>query len=360
VRLLFALTVLFILYGTLYPFQFDFHRTDISPLWILLHSWPAYFSRFLLRDAVTNVLLYMPLGFTGASVFGRRWWVMIPLGIALSAGVEMLQVYDFTRNCNLADLACNSAGTILGAVAARVSPRRATRHTWDRAIAGPAIVAACWVAHLFYPFVPLLSRGHLRGSWAHFINTPIAYVEVVATAAEWFAAALLVQAVVGRLRTWWLALALIALPVRLLLADRALSPAEAIGALAALLLWAAIPAARRNLAGAALLATAIFLRELAPFDFSPDPQPFSWIPFSATFAADRVPAAVVLLRKAFDYGAMVWLVRGIGLWRAGIAVAAALAIAEFAQRYLPGRQPEITDALLALIVTLILAWGERR
>jgi len=69
---------------------------------------------------------------------------------------------------------------------------------------------------------------------------------------------------------------------------------------------------------------------------------------------------VVLLRKAFDYGAMVWLVRGIGLLRAGIAVSAALAIAEFAQRYLPGRQPEITDAVLALIMTLILAWGERR
>src|SRR5262249_28418 len=74
VRLLFALIIFFILYGTLYPFQFDFHRTDLSPLWILLHSWPLYFSRFLLRDAVTNVLLYMPLGFTGAVVFGRRWW----------------------------------------------------------------------------------------------------------------------------------------------------------------------------------------------------------------------------------------------------------------------------------------------
>ena len=59
------------------------------------------------------------------------------------------------------------------------------------------------------------------------------------------------------------------------------------------------------------------------------------------------------LRKAFDYGAMVWLPGNAGLsyLRVGIGVATVLAILEWIQRYLPGRTPEITDAVLTLLLT---------
>jgi VanZ family protein len=360
VRVLLVLVVLIILYGTLYPFDFDFDRSLESPVWILFHSWPEQFDRFALRDAVTNVFLYLPLGFVATLAFGRRWPVAILLGAGLSAGVEMLQIYDATRTCSLADLTFNISGAGIGAMVAMAMPATILRSPIDRLRSGPAIVTACWAGYLFYPFVPLLSRGNLHRTWTQFVATPLSPVEMAATTAEWFAAALLVEAVAGRLRATWLAPALLAFPVRLLLIDRNLTPAEICGCVLALLLWAAIPSDRRGLVAIPLMASAILLRELAPFHFVPDAAPFSWIPFAATIDADRVPAAVVMLRKAFDYGAMVWLARGIGLMRAGMVVAVILLIAEWIQRFLPGRQPEITDAVLALIMTGVLAWSRRR
>ena len=59
---LLLIVIAFIVYGSLYPFHFDFDRTDASPLLILLHAWPAKIDRFAWRDAGVNVLLYFPAG----------------------------------------------------------------------------------------------------------------------------------------------------------------------------------------------------------------------------------------------------------------------------------------------------------
>ena len=69
----------------------------------------------------------------------------------------------------------------------------------------------------------------------------------------------------------------------------------------------------------------------------------------------------MLLRKAFEYGTLVWLLRASGLryWIAGVWVSAGLLLLEMAQRYLPNRQPEVTDACIAAILTCIL-WGSER
>jgi hypothetical protein len=109
-----------------------------------------------------------------------------------------------------------------------------------------------------------------------------------------------------------------------------------------------------------MLACAIIARELEPFRFTATAQHFSLIPFSASMFAERQNAMLILLRKAFEYGGMVWLLRAAGVRYliAGAATAAALVLLELAQRYLPNRQPEITDAAIALIMACVL-WGVR-
>ena len=113
--------------------------------------------------------------------------------------------------------------------------------------------------------------------------------------------------------------------------------------------------------GAGMLAVAIVLRELSPFAFTAPAHEMSWIPFSATLDGERLNAALVLLRKAFEYGTLVWLLRASGLryWMAGVWVGAGLLLLEMAQRYLPNRQAEVTDAAIAVILTCIL-WGSER
>ena len=370
-RRLLPIVAAFIVYGSLYPFQFDFGRTDASPLTILLHAWPAKIDKFAWRDACVNVLLYFPLGLTAVLVFMRRLpraaaaLTAVMLGTGLSASIEMLQIFDASRTCSLLDVACNMAGTVGGVCAALIFRQEifeiTRRRQGHRGAGGALMLACCWAGYQLYPLIPLFSRGRLRANVARFLATPISMVEVGASAAEWFAFALVMRAVAGRLKAPWLLLAMLCLPLRLLIMERTLAPDELIGAGLAMLLWTYPAEGSRVRAGAGMLAAAIMLRELSPFEFTAPARAMSWIPFSATLASERLNAALVLLRKAFEYGTLVWLLRASGLryWSAGMSVAAALVLLEAAQRYLPNRQPEITDAAIAGILACIL-WGTER
>jgi VanZ family protein len=66
---------------------------------------------------------------------------------------------------------------------------------------------------------------------------------------------------------------------------------------------------------------------------------------------------VVLFRKSFWYGSAIWLWRAAGYRLAPIifAAGAALLALEWAQTYLPGRVPEITDAVLAVLMGVLLS-----
>jgi VanZ family protein len=369
---LLLLTVALIVYGSLYPWHFDFGRAG-NPLAILLHAWGFAWDRFTLRDIAINVALYVPLGAGAALTVARRHSratalaAAVGLGMALSAAMEMLQLYVPGRDCNLVDVVSNTTGAAAGAIAAlalRPEPTGRGRRWPGRS--SSVLLLGSWLGYQLYPFFAVLSQTRLRAGLA-LLASPgsVTATEIWANAAEWFAAGLLMKAFLGRMRPGWLLAAMACLPVRILVPGRTLSLNEVLGAGLALLLWTAlgpgkIPATPgrsfRPSLGLALLASAIVLRELAPFHLSLRPSAFSWVPFAAMFEASRQEAAIVLLQKTFDYGAAVWLLHtgGLRYARAGALAAAALAVLEASQRYLPGRTPEITDPVLALLATFAL------
>jgi hypothetical protein len=111
-----------------------------------------------------------------------------------------------------------------------------------------------------------------------------------------------------------------------------------------------------------LLAVAVLLDGLMPFRWEDPAMAFHWVPFEDMLASDWQSGFAILLRKAFVYGAAIWLFRRSG-WRfasAMVLVALALAAIEVVQLHLVGRTPEITDPLLALLMTFVLAVLERR
>jgi VanZ family protein len=365
---LLLLVIALIVYGSLYPWHFDFDRSGANPLWVLLHAWPEHFNRFVLRDIPINLLLYFPLGMAAFLAAVRRHGRLLAfdaallIALGLSASMEMLQIYDPGRTCSLLDVLCNVAGAAAGAAMAlafhpeleSLARRTPGRH-------GPAalLLAACWASYQLYPFYPLLSRTKLRASLELLAGTAsFSAVEVWASAAEWLAVALAMEAFLGRMRPGWLLAAMACLPLRLLIAERSVTIGEMLGAALALLLWSLLPERKRLAAGVLLLAAAIVLRELSPFRLAETPHPFSWIPFAATFESERQSATVILLRKAFEYGALIWLFRaqGISYARAAVTVAGSLAVMEAFQRYLPGRTPEITDSVVALLMAVALWW----
>jgi VanZ family protein len=365
---LLLLAVALIVYGSLYPWQFDFGR-HVDAWQLLLHSWPSAFTRYVARDIALNVLLYVPLGAAAFLSFyqKRRWAAVIAaiaLGFTLSGSMELLQAYDDHRNTSLLDLTTNTVGTAAGALLGLVFAPAAeflSRRTWRLAGAG-ALLAALWLGFQLYPFFPVFSTYRVR----HWLSLPwslssISPVEVWAGAAEWFALALALEACLGRLRTWWLAAAILALPLRFFIVTRTVHWNDLLAAPLALVLWEAVAPSRRLRAGLVMMLSAILLRELAPFRWSAAASGFSWVPFMPTLESDWGSAVVIVLRKAFDYGAAVWLLHA-ERWRytrAGACVAAALLGLELVQRHLPGRTPETTDAVLALLMALALWLADR-
>lgn len=84
--IVFLLVVAFILYGSLYPFQFHARPTETDPFGYLLSTWRDWDHR---GDLVANILLYVPFGFFGVCAFGR--WAALPIllaAAALAAGIE--------------------------------------------------------------------------------------------------------------------------------------------------------------------------------------------------------------------------------------------------------------------------------
>ena len=363
-RRLLLLVVAIVVYGSLYPWHFTFTGRP-EPVPVLLHSWPAVWNRFVARDVAINVLLYMPLGAAACLAWLTRFpraaaAAATAFGFALSLSMELLQNYVPGRVTSLSDLATNTLGAAAGAclavafAPAIIPPLHSQAR---RASPGAALLLACWGSYQLYPFFPILSSTRLRQVVHALIAThTLSPVAIWAAAAEWFAAALALEGIFGRWRTSWLAGAMLISGLRIFLPSRSLALDEVAGAALALLAWEILPSKRRLPAGVWMVLSAILLVEFAPFHFTRHAAPFSWIPLGATFGNERWGALVILLRKAFLYGAAIWLlVRSrVAYPVAGGALAAALFILEVVQRYLPGRTPEITDSLIAVAMTAAL------
>lgn len=155
-------------------------------------------------------------------------------------------------------------------------------------------------------------------------------------------------------------IAVMAVPARLLIVGRTLTWAELIGAMIALAsrkAWRTAP----PFVIACLLCAAVLLKGLSPAGGIQAAPGFQWVPFAPLISANWDLATAVLLRKAFWYGSAVWLLRAAGVrFRiAGGVVAALLGGVEWAQTYIPGHVPEISDPLVALLMAFTLAAMER-
>jgi hypothetical protein len=103
------------------------------------------------------------------------------------------------------------------------------------------------------------------------------------------------------------------------------------------------------------LAAVVLAAELAPYRFASAPAAFNWVPFRALIAADWYSAVLVAASKAFAYGALVYLLGSPAAFgRATLAVAGGLCALEWIQRWLPGRVPDITDPVMAIMLGAVI------
>jgi VanZ family protein len=348
------LVILLIVYGSLYPWQYRRPPRRLDALSFLLETRSG---RINPRDFLVNIAVYVPLGFAAylavrrSSKPLRSLGTPLLLGVGLSTAIELAQAYARARRSNVFDILANGIGTTVG-VAAAVAFSASSRRLRSRD-AGALAVLFCWIASLWFPFVPLFNLGLVSAKFGSFVQNfaHLGLIPFISSFASWYlAGVLLASAGVRRAKPAAVA-TLTLLAGQFFVVGRQPSFSHLIGAVGGVLLFFYGPVLRRSWVAASLLAVVI-LRGLAPFKAGGIPQHFEWTPFVALLDANWLAASQTLIEKVYYYSAAIWSFRtsGMRLLRAAGLVAIALFIVEACQIYLQGRSPEITDPILALLI----------
>jgi len=371
--------VALIAYGSLYPFNFkpEVESGLFSALGQL--SW----ARAGRGDRISNVLLYLPLGFclylSLSTRFQRGPSLLLSalFGSLLSLAIEVAQVYVSSRVPSLADLALNVAGTLLGATGGMAwtglsrlmhLPTRSEKPARDP---GAALLIGLWLAWRFAPFVPQFDLGKLKAALRPLFHPTFDFVTVLIFLTCWLVVNQAVAALISRPRRLEMLLLLMAAVLigRLLVASQTFVPAELLALLLLLpmvvLMHRLRPRPRRAALVLAVVAVLI-IEELAPFDFAIAGQfdlwPFmSWINAGWDAGLQGIDW-VQVFGKLFLYGALLWVVREWGAstdFAFGVMLTIATVV-ETLQIWLPGEHASITDPLLALAIGLLFRSLYRR
>jgi VanZ family protein len=372
-RWLLAVVSFLIIYGSLYPFRFA--AVENHGILDLVSRLP--WARTTRSDIAANILLYLPfgacLGWMLAARIGGALAVLAAtaLGVLLSTGIEVAQVFETRRVASLADTFFNGLGTLAGGLLALLL--RSARHGYRRSalvtvLTEPIAVALLllWFGYRLAPFAVTLRPADWAAAFAPLAAGPWLQPGAIAKyVVLWLVAGQALQTLVpGRALLPTLATLMLALSAGLVLvAGKGLVPAEVLAmAIALLLAWplSRLTATAAAALFAALLAVVIAVEGLAPFDFRVDPDAFGLVPFRDSLTQYRATNLLDMFQKCFIYGSLVWL-----LVRAGNRALTATLLAgglvlgvELLQAWLPGKPADITDPLLTLAAGGLIAMFE--
>ncbi len=376
-RRIFYLTCALIAYGSLYPFQFVARQSPWGVLAVFASTLHLHFDRGEIHDLIVNLLVYIPVGFF--FVLGehdhqplwRRCLKATLAGAAFSLCMETMQYWAAPRTPSLIDWLTNTISTAVGAVLGVAFAHRA-RQAFDSlsetALGHPSsalFLGILWFATLFTPD-DWGSAGAASQIRALLATQQLAPGHVLVSFSQWLGIGALIAAIFGRDRApACLLVAGLTTPVRLFIPGQRPESYEFLGTAAAICVWY-MPAFGKRLstgAIAVLLAGGLCVEGLRPWNFTSHASSFHWIPFVSMLGSDDwAPVLLVLFRKAALYGTTVWALAraGTGVPGATVFVALQLFVLELAQRFLPGRTAETTDALLAIVLGAILLQFDRK
>ncbi len=361
-----ALIAVVIVYGSLYPLEFRIPPHGPGAITTFLASIGQRPGR---SDTIANILLYAPFGFFLLPSLRRRR--ARALGLTMAAGallsfcMELAQYYVPGRVTSFDDVVSNTAGSFLGALAATAIGENAGLPFAAELVRQPVptLLVLSWLGYRLYPYVPTINLHKYWNALQPIVLTPsLTSYDLFRQTTIWLTLYALIEAIVRRRRSAVLApaFALGVLGAEVLVTGVTLRLAEPAGAGMALLIWLPlllVPAQpRAMIAGLALSAYVIAWR-LEPFIFMPVPRAFGWVPFLSLMQGSLRVDTLAFLEKLFLYGSMILLLGSAmgGRLVPVLLTVGALFATSWAERWLPGRSAEITDALTAMIVAVIFA-----
>lgn len=368
-RWLLGAVIVLILYGSLFPFEFNARAR--LPLLELAAS--LTFQRASRGDVAANLLLYVPLGVCMAIALPRRCPALLSLALTVVAGallsifVELVQTMETARVASLTDVLLNTAGTAMGTIVALAygavgTHLRIPGLVENRPAPVPLGLVFLWLSYRLAPFVPTLDWQKIKDALKPVLLTPGFHtLEVLRFLVGWLVIAYAVRSIWQREYAFITLLALAAGTQlgRILVVGKTLNVSELIALTVMFALvpfMRRLPTARRQLILGFALAVVIVIQGLEPWRFDVIGHNFSWVPFANSLSDSLEINIGVLLEKCFWYASLVWLLtaRTGSLTFAAVATALLVGAIEFVQIWLPGRSAEITDPLLVLAAAGLL------
>ena len=362
---LFAMVAIFIVYASLYPFQWV-DRGDDRGAVVYLLSTAGDWNRPV--HLIPSILFYIPFGLLSMFALPPRMMaqsrVMLALGggILFSVWMELAQFQDAGHETTMGDVYASSLGLVLGIAAALMgqSGRLAgMRETVAWRV--PVALLIMWAGDRLHPYVPTTGGPNLWQAVAPLADwSNIDPLTVARAGARWLIVACLVDVLFGP-RRWFHFFPLLIIMesvVRLALAGRVLTLTDLGGAASALIIWPflrRLPASRFVLVIA--FAALIVVVRLSSFPFVGLPGTFGWLPFKSMMNATTTDNLRAFFSDGFLYGGMIWLLTtsGLGLGAATTLTATGLLCVSVAQTWQAGPPGEITDAVVAVMVGAVLA-----
>lgn len=379
------LYLVMLVYGTLYPFD----RWFVPQGGFLGNFLEADLSNLSRTDMITNVLVYMPAGLLWTALLARqmRWAAAVVLatvmGTGLSFSLEAVQVFLPFRNSALSDLVLNALGSGLGGAIALVlsaHTRAGSRlHNFRAHAFMPGAIAnigllvlALWALSQLSPLVPSLGVSNLREGLKPLWFTLTGQASFVAgQSVEYFCVVLGLGGIflsLSRARGLGLFLFMIFVAAVLLMKvpvmSRQLSAEALSGSVGALLVLSVLHRVPGRLlvtiAGAFLLAGFVTgaLRESGS---STQTFAFNWVPFKGHM--QNIVGLANILASSWVFLGMGYVARylsrpSLAVVTAGVGALLILGLAslmEFLQLGIPGRVPDVTDVIIA-VVAWLCAW----
>jgi VanZ family protein len=362
-KIFLSLVTFLIVYGSLYPFHIALSSYELSQWHALLNFDITQSGR---GDTVANILLFVPFGFLCVHSYPVRNRVLrfvhiMLAGLILAFGLQAAQLVIPGRVSSGSDAVWNMLGCLIGFNLALLPLMNLLPKSKDPARLPPIplVLALFCIAYSWAPFVPSFDFQLLKDNVKLIFSPDISPWWLFQKFTLWLVIFRFLRSSdtwLGNERLYPLTLVVV-LSVSLLIVGHAPGAENILGGVLALMAWYFLRPLRQASILAVLFALSLLITTFIPFELRQDPNSFSWVPFSGALSSNILLNAMSIFRKLAYYGSLIWLLTeaGLHLRTSTVIVAVVLFFSEQLQVFFVGPSPEITDAVMAVAIGVILS-----
>lgn len=365
-RLIWYIVILFIIYGSLYPFDFELGRDLPADFSQWLFSWHH---RTIRSDLIANILLFIPYGFFGALTIKeehRRWpllWIAMTFvgGFLFALLLQLLQFYLPSRIPEAADALTNSIGILIGFAIAGFTNSQRVQRLIPRGLRfqlTPALlVLVLWLAWQFFPYIPVFESKQFGDGLIHITQSGWSLQLWLERVLFWMVFYYVLERVVAKKYniSVIIGITMFVLIIKLAMLRSQIGWSEISAVPLAILLHAYLGHGFRVALVVVGTATLFIWQNLLPWQWQSLMNNFEWMPFDNFLTGSTWNNLSALLRESLLLACFGYF---LGKWLSSYKTAGALltlfvVVVTALQFFIVGKQPDSTSIVMALVLAIL-------